>query len=69
MFFALACGLLGMLVVRRQPRNPEGWLLLGPAVWVMVVLDSGLYAVFDYRIHHGHLPLGYIADLLRGTIG
>ena len=68
-FFALACGLLGMLVVRRQPRNPEGWLLLGPAVWVMVVLDSGLYAVFDYRIHHGHLPLGYTAVLLRGTIG
>ena len=67
--FALACGLLGMLVVRRQPRNPEGWLLLGPAVWVMVVLDSGLYAVFDYRIHHGHLPLGYTAVLLRGTIG
>ena len=68
-FFALACGLLGMLVVRRQPRNPEGWLLLGPAVWVMVVLDSGLYAVFDYRIHHGDLPLGYTAVLLRGTIG
>jgi hypothetical protein len=68
-FFALACGLLGMLVVRRQPRNPEGWLLLGLAVWVMVVLDSGLYAVFDYRIHHGHLPLGYTAVLLRGTIG
>ena len=67
--FALACGLLGMLVVRRQPRNPEGWLLLGPAVWVMVVLDSGLYAVFDYRIHHGDLPLGYTAVLLRGTIG
>jgi hypothetical protein len=68
-FFALACGLLGMLVVRRQPRNPEGWLLLGPAVWVMVVLDSGLYGVFDYRMHHGHLPLGYTAVLLRGTIG
>ncbi len=67
--FALACGLLGMLVVRRQPRNPEGWLLLGPAVWVMVVLDSGLYAVLDYHMHHGQLPLGYTAVLLRGTIG
>jgi hypothetical protein len=67
--FALACGLLGTLVVRRQPRNPEGWLLLGPAVWVLVVLDSGLYAVLDYRMHHGQLPLGYIAVFLRGAIG
>jgi hypothetical protein len=67
--FALGCGLLGMLVVRRQPRNPEGWLLLGPAVWVMVVLDSGLYAVLDYQLHHGRLPLGYTAVFLRGTIG
>jgi hypothetical protein len=24
--FALGCGLLGVLAVRRQPRNPEGWL-------------------------------------------
>jgi hypothetical protein len=67
--FALACGLLGMLVARRQPRNPEGWLLLGPAVCAMAVLDSGLYAVLDYRIHHGRLPLGETAVLLKGTMG
>src|SRR5580704_19121352 len=47
--FALACGLLGVLVARRQPRNPEGWLLLGLAVGVMAVLAGGLYAVLDYR--------------------
>ncbi len=67
--FALACGLLGMLVARRQPQNPEGWLLLGGAVCAMAVLDSGLYAVLDYRLHHGQLPLGEIAVLLRGAIG
>jgi hypothetical protein len=67
--FAMACGLLGMLVARRQPRNPEGWLLLGMAVGVVVVLDSGLYAVLDYRLHDGRLPLGETAVLLRGTIG
>ena len=67
--FAVACGLLGMLVARRQPRNPEGWLLLGGAVCAMAVLDSGLYAVLDYRIHHGGLPLGEIAVLLKGAIG
>jgi hypothetical protein len=67
--FALACGLLGMLVAQRQPRNPEGWLLLGPAVCAMAVLDSGLYAVLDYRMHHGRLPLGETAVLLKGAIG
>jgi peptidoglycan/LPS O-acetylase OafA/YrhL len=63
--FALACALLGMLVARRQPRNPEGWLLLGLAVGLMVTVDSGLYAVLDYRVHHGQLPLGEIAVFLR----
>jgi hypothetical protein len=35
----------------------------------MAVLDSGLYAVLDYRMHRGRLPLGETALLLRGTIG
>jgi hypothetical protein len=65
---ALACGLLGLLVARRQPRNPEGWLLLSLAVGIIAIVDSGLYAVLDYRIHHGQLPLGEIAVFLRGTI-
>jgi hypothetical protein len=66
--FALACGLLGLLVARRQPGNPEGWLLLGAGVSAITVLDSGLYAVLDYRMHHGRLPLGEIAVLLKSTI-
>ena len=65
---ALACGLLGMLVARRQPRNPEGWLLLSLAGGLITVVDSGLYAVLDYRVHHGQLPLGEIAVFLRGSI-
>jgi hypothetical protein len=65
----LACGLLGFLVVRRQPRNPEGWLLLGVAVCGMAVIDTGLYAVLDYRLHHGRLPLGEAAVFLKGGIG
>jgi hypothetical protein len=66
---AVACGWLGVLVARRQPRNAEGWLLLGLAAGVMVVLDSGLYAVLDYRLHHGRLPLGEIAVFLKDTLG
>jgi hypothetical protein len=58
-----------MLVAWRQPRNPEGWLLLGAAVGFFAVLDSGLYAVLDYRVHHGRLPLGEIAVIGRDSIG
>jgi hypothetical protein len=67
--FALACGLVGMLVARRQARNPEGWLLLGLAVGVIAVLGSGLYAVLDYRLHHGLLPLGETAVFIHDTMG
>jgi uncharacterized membrane protein len=67
--FALTCGLVGVLVARRQPRNPEGWLLLGLAVCVIAVLDSGLYAVLDYRHHHGQLPLGEAAVFIKDTMG
>jgi hypothetical protein len=67
--FALACGLLGLLVARRQPRNLEGWLLLGLAVGVIAVLDSGLYAVLDYRLHDGRLPLGETAVFIKDVMG
>ena len=67
--FVVACGLLGMLVARHQPRNPEGWLLLGLAVAGIALVDCGLYAVLDYRMHHGRLPLGELAVVFRGTIG
>jgi hypothetical protein len=63
---ALACGLLGLLVARRQPGNPEGWLLLSLAVGVIAVVDTGLYGVLDYRVHHGQFPLGEIAVFLKG---
>jgi len=67
--FAVGTSLLGLLVARRQPRNPEGWLLLGVAAAVLAVLDSGLYAVLDYRMHHGRLPLGETAVFIRGGLG
>ena len=71
--FALACGLLGVLVARRQPGNPEGWLLLGLGIVVITVFDSSLYAVLDYRMHQGQLPLGETAVFLswggHGALG
>jgi hypothetical protein len=67
--FAVLVGLLGMLVAWRQPRNPEGWLLLGLAVCALAVIDSGLYAVLDYRQRDGRLPLGEAAVFVRDTAG
>jgi hypothetical protein len=61
--------LLGVLVARRQPWNPEGWLLLGLGIVVITVFDSGLYAVLDYRVHQGRLPLGEAAVFLQSTLG
>ena len=55
---AVGTGLLGLLVARRQPGNPEGWLLLGLAASFIAVVDSGLYAVLDYRMHHGLAAAG-----------
>ena len=66
--FALVCGFLGMLVARRQPRNPEGWLLLALAIGAIVVFDSGLYAVLDYRVHAGRLPLGEAALFVHDVL-
>ena len=66
---ALVCGLVGLLVARRQPGNPEGWLLLGPAVAVLAVVDAGLYAVLDYHVHGGSLALGAAAVLVKDTAG
>jgi hypothetical protein len=63
------CGSLGLLVARRQPRNPEGWLLLGLALGAIAVLDSGLYAVLDYHLHGGRLPLGKTAVFIKDVMG
>ena len=55
-----------VLVARRQPRNPEGWLLLGGAVAVIALVDSGLYAVLDYRVHDGPAAAGRGRRVLQG---
>jgi hypothetical protein len=56
-------------VARRQPANPEGWLLLGLAAAALATVDGGLYAVLDYRMRHGRLPLGETAVFIREAVG
>jgi hypothetical protein len=60
----LPFGGVGLVVARRQPRNPVGWILLGFAVLLVAGDCAGAYAALIYRFGHGELPLGPAAVLL-----
>ncbi|HJY59652.1 MAG TPA: hypothetical protein VJ418_25015, partial [Streptosporangiaceae bacterium] len=60
----LPFGGVGLVVARRQPRNPVGWILLGFAVLLVVSNCAGAYAALVYRFGHNALPLGRTAVLL-----
>jgi hypothetical protein len=47
---------VGTLLAARRPRNPIGWILL--AILLLGVNPTNQYAILDYRMHHGTLPLG-----------
>jgi hypothetical protein len=51
------CAGVGILVARRQPRNPIGWLFLVTAACLFLSTDGPDYAFLTYRLGH-HLPLG-----------
>jgi hypothetical protein len=50
------CAVVGVLVARRQPRNPIGWLFLVIAACLFLGTDGPDYAFLGYRLGH-HLPL------------
>jgi hypothetical protein len=60
---ALPFAAVGVVVARRQPRNPLGWLMFAPAVCFLTGADAGGYVVIDYRLGY-HLPFGPVALLL-----
>jgi len=55
---------VGLVVARRQPRNPVGWILLFVVVLLLVSTVAGYYAVLAYRPGHRGLPLAQVAVLL-----
>jgi hypothetical protein len=67
-FVALLIAVLGLVIARRQPANPLGWLLMGFSVWVALYDLAGGYAVLDYHFHHGDLPLGPAAALIASEL-
>jgi hypothetical protein len=59
-----ACfGGVGVVVARRQPRNPLGWLLIGFVLLAGLSVDAGYYTVLRYRLGHSGLPLAPVAVL------
>ena len=52
---------VGVLLAARRPGNPIGWLLL--TVLLLTADPAAVYAIVDYRLHHGSLPLGWMAVL------
>jgi hypothetical protein len=64
-WFSAALAVVGFVVATRAPRNPLGWILLGGAVFSSLSQDASFYAVADYRLRHGGLPLGWIAVLAQ----
>ena len=64
-WFSAALGVVGFVVASRTPRNPLGWILLGGAVFGSLSQDASFYAVADYRLRHGGLPLGWVAVLAQ----
>jgi hypothetical protein len=67
----LGFALPGVLVARRQQRNPIGWILIGLGILGIFYVDASRYAVFDYHFHHGGLAFGpaavIVAQSLWGT--
>ena len=57
--------MVGTLLAARRPRNPIGWMLL--AFYLLAENPAGDYAIIDYRMHHGHLPLGSVAVVVLAS--
>jgi hypothetical protein len=56
---------VGFVVAWRKPGNQLGWIILVAAAFSMLTKDASYYAVADYRLHHGGLPLGWVALLAQ----
>jgi hypothetical protein len=63
--FSAAFGVVGFVVAWRKPGNPLGWLIIGTAGFLALSEDASFYAVADYRLRSGGLPLGWLALLTQ----
>jgi hypothetical protein len=52
---------VGLVVARRQPSNPIGWMLLVASVFFAGYAVAVLYVVLDFHQHGGRLPFSRVA--------
>jgi hypothetical protein len=61
----LPFGVVGFAVAWRRPRNPLGWIFVSLVIAAALSDAGSLYAIADYRLRHGTLPLGWVAMLAQ----
>jgi hypothetical protein len=59
---AVPATVVGTLLAARRPRNPIGWMLL--AIIILEISPTSQYLILDHRMHHGALPLVWMAVVL-----
>jgi hypothetical protein len=64
-WISAAFAAVGFVIAWRKPGNPLGWIMLGVALFLALSEDASFYAVADYRLRHGGLPLGWVALLAQ----
>ncbi len=60
---AVPAAAVGLLVARRQPRNPNGWLLLSIAAAILLSTGAGAYSLLVYKSGR-QLPFGSVGLVL-----
>ena len=61
----LSFGGVGVIIARRQPRNPVGWVMVAAAVSLAVSTVAGDYDLLVYRDGRHDLPLGPLSVVLQ----
>ena len=58
---------VGLVIARRQPGNPIGWMLVAFTLVYVLGAAANYYAVLYYRLGHRGLPLAALALLLSAV--